>query len=202
MTPNIGMGGNAAIESAAALSNSLKRMLSNHGSGRPSLEDIQVSFKAYQHKREARIKAILTVANKQTRIDAFKGPIERFIVLKVIPHLGNDFIPNLQAQSLVGAERLEYLPGPERSLNKGMPFNQAQGVGSPENAKLRALVALPLLAFGYAIHRLMGESPTLRRSEKLETTQIVAFLFNLAPIYLIAFIESHRRANELTFVRL
>jgi hypothetical protein len=196
MTPNIGQGGNAAIESAAALSNSLKRLLSNNGSSQPSIEDIQAAMEAYHAKRADRIKAILTTANKQTRIDSFRGPIEKLIVLKVMPYLGHDFVVNLQSQNMIGAERLEYLPVPERSLNRGMPYNQSQGVARHESVLRRALIALPLLACGRTYQFLSSQNGLI------DITNSTSFLLTLAPIYLIWFIESHRRANELTTIRL
>jgi hypothetical protein len=200
MTPNIGQGGNAAIETAAALANSLKRLLSNHGSSNVSFEDIKTNLQAYQRKREARIKAILTTANKQTRIDSFRGPVEKFIALSIAPRLGKDFIVNLQSESQIGAERLEYLRVPQRSLNIGMPYNQSQGVGQHESLKRRAMTALPILAFGYFCQGFMDAATY--HHEVLQTMQKTSFIVNLAPIYLIWLTESKRHANFLTLARL
>lgn len=147
-------------------------------------------------KRADRTKAILTTANKQTRIDSFRGPIEKFVVLKIVPHFPHDFVVNIQSQNMIGAERLEYLPVPKRSLNNGMPYNQSQGVGQHESVLRRALIALPLLACSRFYQ------PLASRNGFPDGTSTTEFLLTLAPIYLIWLIESHRRANELTTIRL
>lgn len=45
----------------------------------------------------------------------------------------------------IGAERVEFLPLPARSLTGTMPFNPMQGTARYESRKKRALIALPLL---------------------------------------------------------
>ena len=53
MTPNTGSGGMAAIESAAALANSIRLLSSTNGSTRPTLEDIRNAMTSYQQRQKA-----------------------------------------------------------------------------------------------------------------------------------------------------
>src|SRR5450755_4543274 len=104
MTPNIGQGGNNAIESAAALANSVKRMRSNtSGSAPPSHAHIISSLQSYQKTRELRTKAILEIANMMTRVEGLKGFPERMLALYIGPNAG-DFFTNLGTENTVGAE--------------------------------------------------------------------------------------------------
>ncbi|KAJ4374627.1 hypothetical protein N0V86_007499 [Didymella sp. IMI 355093] len=70
MTPNMGAGGNAAMETAAALANELKKMVDTAKKGRPSYENIKAHLGNYQKLRNIRLTAILEAANGLTRIHA------------------------------------------------------------------------------------------------------------------------------------
>jgi 2-polyprenyl-6-methoxyphenol hydroxylase-like FAD-dependent oxidoreductase len=48
VTPNMGAGGNAAIESAAALANAIKKMVDECNSARPSLEAVKSGLQEYE----------------------------------------------------------------------------------------------------------------------------------------------------------
>jgi hypothetical protein len=48
------------------------------------------------------------------------------------------------AEWLVGAEMLDYVPVPARSLAASMPYNPDDGWGKESNWKLRTLLALPI----------------------------------------------------------
>jgi FAD dependent monooxygenase len=98
MTPNIGQGGNAAIESAATLSNSLKRLISNASFAQPSLKEVKHSLQAFQQIRQTRAKKVFEVSNMMTRVEALKGFPEKIMALYGSPYTG-DWVPNLSAQS-------------------------------------------------------------------------------------------------------
>lgn len=64
MTPNLGAGGNAAIESAAALANSLTALSQSTKTGQPpSLEVVRKFLRAYYEKRHLRANIICDSAN-------------------------------------------------------------------------------------------------------------------------------------------
>jgi 2-polyprenyl-6-methoxyphenol hydroxylase-like FAD-dependent oxidoreductase len=58
MTPNLGAGGNAAIESAAALANSLSRMKDPN----PSLDKVRAALEEFYAKRHERANRIYQVS--------------------------------------------------------------------------------------------------------------------------------------------
>jgi hypothetical protein len=152
MTPNLGAGGNAAIESAAALANCLARLRPN-----PPLDEIRKALQEFYNKRSLRANLICDAANQLTRIEALATPLERIMALHVIPLLG-DFLTDITTDGIVGAELLESLPPPAKSLRATMPWDPEQGIGMHEKKWLRALYALPLLAIGYAAHRTLRAS--------------------------------------------
>ncbi|KAF1919000.1 hypothetical protein BDU57DRAFT_527108 [Ampelomyces quisqualis] len=144
MTPNLGQGGNTAIESAAALANELKDMVNNAEKGKPSLDSIVRHLENYQKIREQRVTAISAVANGLTRVHALKTWKQRLMAFWILPNAG-DILTDISCDLIIGAVKIDYLPVPERSLHGTMPFNPSQGVGKVESKLLRALKALPFL---------------------------------------------------------
>lgn len=153
MTPNLGAGGNAAIESAAALANSLSRLADPN----PSLDEVRKALNEFYEKRHERANVICKSANELTRIKALATLPDKIMALHAIPVLG-DFLSDITCDSMVGAELLETLPAPPRSLTATMPWNRDAGVGKHENKWLRAFYALPLLFILYGCSKTMGLS--------------------------------------------
>jgi hypothetical protein len=146
MTPNAGAGGNNAIESAAALANSLHDLRKSTKDRHPTLQEIEGALNTYHKTREIRVAAAVTVAIKLTRVQALRGLGDRLLAHYLIPLVGGDFLQELQSDMAIGAEFLHYLPIPLRSLESNMPFNPEQGVGKKENLLIRALIAVPFIA--------------------------------------------------------
>lgn len=144
MTPNAGFGGNCAIESAAALANSIKSMLDSSAT-RPSIDVVKRYLKDYEKSQWQRVSAIMKVANSVTRLQALKGFKERLTVFCIMPNAG-DILLDMHGDMLIAATKLDYLPLPERSFAGTMPFNPEQGIGKGESILYRALLALPFLA--------------------------------------------------------
>jgi hypothetical protein len=157
MTPNLGAGGNAAIESAAALANSLSRITDPN----PSLDEVRKALNDFYVKRHERANTICDSANDLTRIEALATLPDKIMALYAIPVLG-DFLSDITCDSMVGAELLETLPAPERSLTATMPWDPNSGVGKHEQKWIRALHALPLLFVLYGCSQTMG--PSMRKS--------------------------------------
>jgi hypothetical protein len=153
MTPNLGAGGNAAIESAAALANSLAKLQGAN----PSLSEIRQTMQEFQANRCDRVNSICDSANKLTRLEALATLPDTLMALHVIPALG-DFLADVTCDGMVGATRLDALPVPPRSLEATMPWNPESGIGKHEKKWVRSLYALPLLGVLYACHRTMGAS--------------------------------------------
>lgn len=150
MTPNLGAGGNAAIESAAALANSLSRIREPT----PSLATVQTALEEFHLKRRHRAKYVCMAANALSRIEVLATLPEMIIANHGVP-LG-DAMSDLTCELMIGAEMLECLPPPTRSLEVTMPWNSEMGLGKHENRFVRAIYALPILLvlywFGSMVH--------------------------------------------------
>ncbi|KAH0336412.1 FAD/NAD(P)-binding domain-containing protein, partial [Aureobasidium melanogenum] len=144
MTPNAGFGGNAAIESAAALANSIKKLSDISDGQRPTEQQIIHSLQSYQKGREIRAMAAIEASNFLTGVHALATWAHALFVRYGLSIL-DDFFEGLSSDMSVGATLIEYLPPPEISLVGQMPFNPEQGQGHKENLFLRALLASPFL---------------------------------------------------------
>ncbi|ETI28406.1 hypothetical protein G647_00855 [Cladophialophora carrionii CBS 160.54] len=122
-TPNIGQGGNNAIESAALLANKLFQLA--HQTPSPSQKEVEEVLKSFYHRRLPRAASTFKLANLATRLEALKSSREEFLALSVIPRVG-DWLINQVTLSTVGAEKVDYLPVPTRSFQGTMRFNQAK----------------------------------------------------------------------------
>ena len=120
-TPNIGQGGNNAIESAALLANKLHRLARQ--TSHPSSKDVAEALQIFHKRRLPRAESTFQIANLVTRLETLKGPVEEFLALSVIPRVG-DWLINQIALGTVGAEKLDFLPDPKRSYSGTMAFNQ------------------------------------------------------------------------------
>jgi hypothetical protein len=148
MTPNLAAGGNAAIESAAALANSIKAMVDRHGEGSPPESEVKKCLNGYQNSRERRAACIVDMSGKLTRLQALQGAFERVFFRLLLPRLG-DFLQDMGSNIFIGAPMLEYLPPPRASLGGTMPFNPTQGEGRKESKIKRALLASPMIGLLY-----------------------------------------------------
>lgn len=153
MTPNLGAGGNAAIESAAALANSISKLKSTT----PSTDEVRTALKEFYVKRHDRANATIKAANDFTRVEALDTLTAKIMAIYVIPILG-DFISDITCDSMVGAEMLDSLPPPARSLEATMPWDPETGIGKHESKFLRALYALPLIVILYGCANTMGSA--------------------------------------------
>jgi len=70
MTPNMGAGGNSAMESAAALSNALNKLVETTGRQKPSLESIKGVLSEYHKIRKYRADFVVDAANDLSRVEA------------------------------------------------------------------------------------------------------------------------------------
>jgi hypothetical protein len=143
MTPNAGQGGNAAVESAASLTNHLVDLLKKQKAA-PSIQEIEATLQQYEESRAVRIKAIWKMANQLSRLHSFESTIHKFMATQVLPRSG-DFFIGVPCDNAIGAEKLECLPDPERSLGTNMPFNKRRGRGQEDKKLPRALLAGPIL---------------------------------------------------------
>ncbi|KAK4210230.1 hypothetical protein QBC37DRAFT_322572 [Rhypophila decipiens] len=205
MTPNIGQGGNWAIESAAALTNELHALMKSTSS--PTLAQLQTALKAYEESRHARTKEVVSAAGLATRVEAFANPLLRLFAMYVAPNAG-DILVDMHCEAVCDAPRLDFLPLPRRCLQEGTIFHsqaaqlaaaasKSRMTPKKETPALRALYALPILAISFILHRYRPQPAPISAPEtRLET---LALLSTLVSLQTIGTIESLRRANNFTF---
>ncbi|KAJ5425759.1 hypothetical protein N7465_000829 [Penicillium sp. CMV-2018d] len=145
MTPNLGAGASASIESAAALLNSIKAMLDHSPEEGPTQTQIRECFAQYQKSRVVRATAIVDASSMTTRLQSLKGWFEFLFVRLGMPIMGS-FAADMASEIWVGATMLENLAPPKASLRGTLPFNPTQGQGQRESKLKRALLGLPFLA--------------------------------------------------------
>jgi hypothetical protein len=165
------------------------------------------------------------------------------MILHVLPNVG-DWLPNQIGNHIIGSEKLNFLPDPERSFHGTMAFNQNYGIGHEPSMLKRALVALPFLPMAYLFRTIFttiiaqpafttqlmkslgtnqidfgcGQSwdiprlpeplpllvavfsPSLLNIDPAQRLQALSFLIDLAPLYLLWILESHRRANIMKLI--
>ncbi|KAF2664645.1 FAD/NAD(P)-binding domain-containing protein [Microthyrium microscopicum] len=154
MTPNIGAGGNAGIESAAALANAIKWVSENSNGQRPSKELVEKALQKYQTQREARAAAMVHSAGEVTRMQAGRSFYHKFAA-KMVRLYPGDFIADYLSAYFSGAEMLSYLPPPKASVGGHQPFNPSQGWSRHESKLKRAVLALPFLAMFFLANKVM-----------------------------------------------
>jgi len=160
MTPNVGYGGNAAIESAAALANVIKKMADKADEGHLIEGQIEKHLSSYQESRKQRADAVVKVSADVTRLQSLQLGAHRAFVRYALPYTG-DFLANMQADMVIGAANLSFLPLPRRSATASMPYNPTQGEGQKESKLKRLALALPFLVLFFLAKPLMDPAPLI-----------------------------------------
>ncbi|KAJ2963555.1 hypothetical protein NQZ79_g1339 [Umbelopsis isabellina] len=107
-TPNMGQGGNNAIESAAVLANCLRDALQKHPSG-ISAKQIDEAFKLYQKDRHPRVKSTFERASELTKIEAMTGFTNILKGRYLYPRLGDGLKLKMAARAFAKAPSLNYI---------------------------------------------------------------------------------------------
>jgi hypothetical protein len=142
-TPNAGAGGNSSIESAAALANSLHRLV-HQDESTISYRDVEEALKRYHVGREERSKTTVKDSNELTRLEAFATRKDELLAKWVVPYCG-DYLADMVGATVVGAAKIDFLPTPEKSMSGNMPFHPEHGIGKGGSVWKRVLMGGPLL---------------------------------------------------------
>jgi 2-polyprenyl-6-methoxyphenol hydroxylase-like FAD-dependent oxidoreductase len=155
-TVSAGQGANLCIESAAVLTNTIKRLLDGNADHRPSLDQIRTALvSGYQDPRAARVSAYVEAVNEHTALLCKYNLPLKIMQDYVLPWLPPDFGNNFYCDLEVGADMLDFIPPPKAAFVATMPYNKYLGVGHRENLAHRAMWALPFLGlFGLAVFKM------------------------------------------------
>lgn len=180
MTPNMGSGGMAAIESAAALANVIHSLVNKYKS--PALDHVENALAAFQEGRKFRGSEAVRASNELTRIQAMRGLKEQLIVKFGIPY-GGDQLLNKICDTYIGATSLDFLPLPARAQVTNMPLNPPSALVLQESKWYRALKALPfLLLSGLCFRALIALIPFDALNSMVDSRVITwgeSFSFNI-----------------------
>ena len=142
MTPNIGQGGNSAIESSATLANHLARLLQR--SSPCQTEDINRCTQAWQASRRDRVDKICREAFNLTRLEAIASPKYRLMIY-LIPYMKTKMIEKTSA-TLVVSPKLECAPETVKALWCSIPYKTEKPASvATETIWERVLWGMPFL---------------------------------------------------------
>jgi hypothetical protein len=121
MTPNLGQGGNNAIESAALLVNYLTELNRPSSGANISLEEIENCLANWEASRQPRARNMCAAANELTRLEAFATSKHTLIGRYLLPYL-HDYLMDSTSTLIVGAEESDSEPLPLASTQYSMPY--------------------------------------------------------------------------------
>ncbi|KAL2839755.1 hypothetical protein BJY01DRAFT_237006 [Aspergillus pseudoustus] len=204
MTPNMGQGGNCAIESAASLANCLKRFVDLP---RPSYStgDLHHALSAWSTARQPRARKICRAANKMTRVEAWESVLHQLIICYTIPYISNILV-DMTCLTMVGSEILEYLPTGKISRECQMPADVRYRNLQQISFGKRVLCSTPLILC-YLGACCLQPAKSQNACYVLESSsnpvaqlQKLSFLADLGLLYGIWLLESYRRSHSLAGV--
>ncbi|KAH6854733.1 hypothetical protein B0I37DRAFT_320993 [Chaetomium sp. MPI-CAGE-AT-0009] len=116
MTPNLGQGGNNAIESVASFVNHLRKLAMEKPN--PGVTDVEQAFSSYQKERKAAVEVIMGITGNYTRWTSWRTWFGWFIQSWIWPLLGDRFVVDRLLSPLVkDSVKLDYVE--EKNLPAG-----------------------------------------------------------------------------------
>ncbi|KAK7931126.1 FAD binding domain protein [Apiospora marii] len=109
MTPNLGLGGNTAIESVASLVNLLHAAVQQAGSGsKPGPEAVEKLLSDYQAERRPRVKEAFDLSKSVTRFQARDSPFH-YAMAHLAPYLPDASLANMVKPFIRAAVKLDFV---------------------------------------------------------------------------------------------
>ncbi|GAB1217086.1 hypothetical protein ATERTT37_006309 [Aspergillus terreus] len=214
VTPHAGLGGNTAIESAAALVNLICDGLREKGPLAMSCEDVGAILEKYQNTRNKRVAKVHTISFASARLQGLESYLWRALAVIFVPLMGEEFEVSGCSDLLLGGAPLRFIP--YKGRNGIIPWDgwSSQSMADKRTKQLPALrglevssVALISLAVMALAAEHLGLLPWTMsrlnvpsgygvggRHNKLET--ILQFL-NMLPWGTIGMVELLRFKNRL-----
>ncbi|KAH8429233.1 FAD-dependent oxidoreductase [Aspergillus melleus] len=160
MTPNIGLGGNASMESVVVLSNLLHRAVQAHPSGKPDKKMLETILEEYQTLRYDRMQKVIHFSGEATRLQAWDSLYYKTLS-RVIPYFPDTTSAKRTAELIKAAAKLDYVPtSPARKGTVAWEDDGQRALGAHQAAvsSVRRLIQIPvvLLSFGLSFFYLSG----------------------------------------------
>jgi FAD dependent monooxygenase len=115
MTADLGFGANAGIEDAASLCNILYRELAANRDRHPDSRELSSMFAEFQTARYERVKSLVELSGKTTRMHTYDSFFGRVFVSYLAPYLTKYQVMKF-AKLLAEAPKLDYVP--VRTINE------------------------------------------------------------------------------------
>ncbi|KAL4890998.1 hypothetical protein BDV59DRAFT_209334 [Aspergillus ambiguus] len=144
MTPNMGQGGNSAVESAASLANCFKTFIDVSPDSSYTLNDLRSALSAWSTARKRRAKDIWGKANDLTRLEAWATPKHKFLACYLLPYL-TPILLDRASVGMIGSEVLEYIPVTKTSQECPIPADRRYRRITEDPTWKRLLWSLPLV---------------------------------------------------------
>jgi hypothetical protein len=151
MTPNIGLGGNTAMESVVVLANLLNQTIKESPQGKPNAAALHRMLNEYQRLRLIRAKQFIEISGLVTKMQAWENGWYKFMT-RIVPFLPDTTFANHLSNLLRGAPKLDFIPVP------GNPQGTVKWDDDVFEAKQRE--AKSGSAFGRAVRNILSWTTT------------------------------------------
>ncbi|KAL5359148.1 hypothetical protein BJX96DRAFT_164240 [Aspergillus floccosus] len=224
MTPNMGQGGNTAVETAASLANCFRKFIDAAPDSSYSMNDLHAALAAWAVARKPRAKHIWAKANDLTRLEAWATLRHKLTTYYLLPYMSRTLIDRA-CVAFIGTEVLEYLPIPKVSQECPMPADRRyRNVQQDPSWKrllwsvslvvcfVGACVAIDiepvkthihLMTTGDSSEAVNGEGfhyrkilSTISGSDPISRLQMLSFLADLGALYVIWLLEAYRHTHS------
>ncbi|KAI9684598.1 MAG: hypothetical protein M1822_005686 [Bathelium mastoideum] len=111
MTPNVGLGGNSAMESVVVLTNLLHKAVKEHPYGKPDRAALQKLLTEYQTKRRTRVQEVIDFSKLATKMQAWETTWYK-VLSRVVPFLPDDSFAKQASALFKAAPKLDFVPVP------------------------------------------------------------------------------------------
>jgi 2-polyprenyl-6-methoxyphenol hydroxylase-like FAD-dependent oxidoreductase len=120
MTPVLGQGGNQALETVAALTNSLIAALKRPNSNRLTVSEIDGIFAEVQELRAPRALTMMKESHQRQCMDGLETPELKEVMLHQFPQMAAEIVPAFWDATITPAVSIKTLPVPKRG--RSVPF--------------------------------------------------------------------------------
>ncbi|KAL2787876.1 hypothetical protein BJX66DRAFT_353024 [Aspergillus keveii] len=120
MTPVLGQGGNQALETVAALTNSLIAALKRPNSNRLTVSEIDRIFAEVQELRAPRASTMMKESHQRQCMDGLETPELKEVMLHQFPQMAAEIVPAFWDATITPAVSIKTLPVPKRG--RTVPF--------------------------------------------------------------------------------
>ncbi|KAH8197653.1 hypothetical protein TruAng_008197 [Truncatella angustata] len=131
--PNMGLGGNSAIEGIASLMNHLERVVlpsrEKHGS-KPSATALSMAFAAYQDERKQRMRELMDLSNMVAKMHTYATPLHKFMANWMLPLSDDRNFADRVGAYIATAPRLNFLPETEFTTGR-LPWQLNKALALP-----------------------------------------------------------------------